>query len=331
MQFVAALFNDLPYYVDMTSSGSPKQYALPTAPKREDAEEDSEAVAKRAAQDSKMLTTAVIFSRDGRHIFAGTNKGWINILDTETKEVIYSTKLCNGAVTFLRLSPIGRDIMVNSTDRIIRTAHLPDFSDPNVTLSMPVEHKFQDVVNRLTWNHCTFSATGEYIAASTFHNHDIYIWERTKASLVKILEAPKEELGVVEWHPGKPMIAGVGIETGTVYIWSTSTHQRWSALAPDFTELEENVEYIEREDEFDIHPKEEVTKRKLHMEDEEVDVLGYRNETENRLGWILPVMGDLEDTESESEGRGGTPPGVIVEERGKKREPKGGQGKKRKK
>lgn len=52
-----------------------------------------------------------------------------------------------------------------------------------------------------------------------------------------------------------------------------NTPQRWSALAPDFAEVEENVEYIEREDEFDIHPISVIHKRRLDLEDEDVDVL----------------------------------------------------------
>ena len=92
-------------------------------------------------------------------------------------------------------------MVVNSSDRIIRTIPIPDLSHVDLdidNIKIEVEHKFQDVVNKLSWNHVAFSSTGEYVTASTYMNHDIYVWERSHGSLVKILEGPKEELGVVE-------------------------------------------------------------------------------------------------------------------------------------
>lgn len=156
---------------------------------------------KQVAQDAKQSTCVTIFTSLGNHIIAGTSKGWLNIIETETCQTIHSTRLCNGVVIFLRLTSSGRDMVVNSSDRIIRTIPIPDLSRVDLdidNIKIDVEHKFQDVVNKLSWNHVAFSSTGEYVTASTYMNHDIYVWERSHGSLVKILEGPKEELGVVE-------------------------------------------------------------------------------------------------------------------------------------
>lgn len=99
------------------------------------------------------------------------------------------------------------------------------------------------------------------------------------------------------------MVGACGLETGRVYLWSIVTPQRWSALAPDFAEVEENVEYIEREDEFDIHPIEEIHKRRLDLEDEAVDVLTIepvRGEL-NVEAFHMPVLLDVDHSESEEE------------------------------
>ena len=42
-----------------------------------------------------------------------------------------------------------------------------------------------------------------------------------------------------------------------IYLWAPIYRENWSAFAPDFEELEENREYVEREDEFDINERPE--------------------------------------------------------------------------
>lgn len=197
--FVASLFEDQPMLVDMSSTTPVKRH-LPSAPLRPQIEgEDTNE--KQAAQDAKHTTCITIFTSLGNHIIAGTSKGWLNIIETQSCRTIHSTRLCNGVVIYLRLTASGRDMVSNSSDRVIRTIPMPDFSQVDLDISnlkIEVEHKFQDVVNRLSWNHVAFSSTGEYVTASTYMNHDVYVWERSHGSLVKILEGPREELGVVE-------------------------------------------------------------------------------------------------------------------------------------
>lgn len=312
--FVASLFEEQPALVDI-SSPNPIKRILPSAPLRAAQDVDPAVAAKQAAQDAKHSTCVTIFTALGNHIIAGTSKGWINIIETQSCTTIHSTRLCNGVVILLRLSSNGRDVLANSSDRVIRTLLMPDLSQLGVDLEpanikIQVEHKFQDVVNRLSWNHVAFSSTGEFVTASTFMNPDIYVWERSHGSLVKILEGPREELGVVEWHPTRPMVVACGLESGCVYTWSIVTPQKWSALAPDFGEVEENVEYMEREDEFDVHPAEEIHQRRLDQEDEVPDVLTIDQPMKSMIddcdddggsgvnAFRMPVLLDISDSES---------------------------------
>lgn len=304
---VAALYEYRPVLADFTEKKT-KQLPLPNLPKRAPHEQEGNEKA-----DAKHFTTVAVFTPTGSHVITGTTKGWLNIISTETRETIYSTRLCSKPILLIRLSASGRDLLVNASDTIIRTIKLPDFSSPNLSpdsINLEVEHKFQDVVNRLSWNHVAFSSNADYVMASTLMNHDIYIWERGLGSLVKILEGPKEELGAVEWHPTRPFVAATGVESGKIYLWGINTPQRWSALAPDFAEVEENVEYIEKEDEFDIHPEDELRKRRLDQEDEEVDVLSVPAEQLEREGGLgagedgifrMPVLMGVDESDSEDE------------------------------
>lgn len=103
-------------------------------------------------------------------------------------------------------------------------------------------------------------------------SHNIYMWDRDSGGLVKILEGPKdplEDLDVrgaspcqdtplsltpvsrLQWHPLRPLIASVS-SLGNIHVWVTRIVENWSAYAPEFEELDENQEYLEKEDEFDF-------------------------------------------------------------------------------
>ena len=64
------------------------------------------------------------------------------------------------------------------------------------------------------------------------------------------------------------------------------------------------MEYTEREDEFDIQPPEELHKRRLDLEDEEIDVLTMDpiKASQFQVGdFIMPVLIDVDASDSEDE------------------------------
>ncbi|EGV63556.1 chromatin binding protein [Yamadazyma tenuis] len=276
-QFTASLFEDQAIFVDW-SDPLPQNYRisrLESKPLEEHADSD-------ANSSTKSVTLVTAFTHNGRYVFSGTNKGWINVFDTQSLQMVHSMRLTTSNIKNLVMSPNGRKLAVNSSDRIIRQISLPDLvnqQNPD-SWEFDVEHKYQDVVNRLQWNSVCFNHNGEFLVASTFgtqSSQDLYIWETSMGSLIKILEGSSEELLEVKWNYSRCMIGSNGLEYGTIYLWSVDFPQKWSALAPDFVEIDDNIEYEEKEDEFDIIDDDILNKRRLEEEDSYVDILTPEN------------------------------------------------------
>ena len=190
--------------------------------------------------------------------------------------IVTSFRVSNTAIKQIEFAPKKKDIfLVNSADRIIRVYNTPHVlataqynsnTNQNTSRSRKVQNfastdsrsdpepiqKLQDLVNRTTWKKCCFSGGPEsdYICAGSARNNSLYIWDRNVGSLVKILLGTKGEIiNDVIWHPIRPVIASIA--SGVLSLWAQPQVENWSAFAPDFKELEENIEYEERESEFD--------------------------------------------------------------------------------
>ncbi|CAI5758354.1 unnamed protein product [Candida verbasci] len=303
-KFVASLYEDSPVYVDLTNENSPKIIKLSTTPlELENWVMDGEQLKKKSKKNEKHLTLVCIFTKDGKYIFTGTSKGWLNIFETETLKIIHSIKISNSNIKNLALSSNGRKLAINSSDRVIRQINLSDLineqaiNNQDEKFDFEIEHKYQDVVNRLQWNSLTFNHNGEFLIASTHgqSSHDLYIWETSNGSLIKILEGSNEELIDTKWNYPKCCIGSIGIDSGMIYLWQIQFPQKWSALAPDFVEVEENIDYIEKEDEFDIIDETELNKKRLEKEEEDVVDVITKDSTDARgfdllqESFIIPI------------------------------------------
>ncbi|XP_071732289.1 protein RBL-like [Rutidosis leptorrhynchoides] len=238
--------------------------------------------------------TAACFNKYGDLVYVGNSVGEILIIDYQKNFVRGVVPISGGAVVKnIVFSRDGRYLLTNSSDRTIRiydnllplknslkvldevhngdTVEVDKFSVGSKCLSLFRE--FQDSVTRVHWKAPCFSGDGEWVVGGSASKgeHKIYIWDRA-GHLVKILEGPKEALMDLAWHPVHPIVVSVSL-TGLVYIWAKDYTENWSAFAPDFKELEENEEYVEREDEFDLMPETEKVKESEKNEDDEVDIL----------------------------------------------------------
>lgn len=235
--------------------------------------------------------TAACFNKYGDLVYVGNSVGEILIIDHKDNRVRGVVPISgNAVIKTIVFSRDGRYLLTNSSDRTIRIydnllplkdslTALHETSNEDETLKavgskcLSLFREFQDSITRVHWKAPCFSGDGEWVVGGSASKgeHKIYIWDRA-GHLVKILEGPKEALMDLAWHPVHPIVVSVSL-TGLVYIWAKDYTENWSAFAPDFKELEENEEYVEREDEFDLMPETEKVKESETNEDDEVDII----------------------------------------------------------
>uniref|UniRef100_A0A1I8BQU1 WD_REPEATS_REGION domain-containing protein n=1 Tax=Meloidogyne hapla TaxID=6305 RepID=A0A1I8BQU1_MELHA len=257
--------------------------------------------------------SAAIFDRRGNLIITGSTKAITHCRQQGNQQQIksFSTSRRNDY------------IITNSQDRVIRCYRLQDILNikPGSTLQ-PIQ-RFQDIVNKTLWKCICTSGDGDYICGGSSKSHSLNIWERSTGALVKILHGHKGELlSDVQWHPNKSVIISVSAGTGTVTVWTQAHVENWSAFAPDFTELEENLKYVEKEGEFDTFDEDasdngmETEKKEedeinidvttveahnyLHSSDEE-DLEDFSTDLEKGKSlWFVPVVPEIDLIEEET-------------------------------
>ncbi|KAL5102439.1 hypothetical protein RYX36_006766 [Vicia faba] len=244
---------------------------------------------------------AACFNKHGNLIYLGNSKGKILVIDGKDGEVRAMVHVSDSVVKNVVFSRNGQYLLTNSYERIIRIyENLLPLKDEIKALDELDENQkdlhgieklnvvgskcltlirgFKDSVTKVHWKVPCFSRDGEWVVggSASKYEHKIYIWNK-EGSLVRILEGPNETLLDLAWHPVRPIIVSVSV-TGVVYIWAKHYTEYWSALSPDFTDIDVNEDLVEEEDEFDLNPR---TKVKIYDvdEDEEVDIMKVEKDT----------------------------------------------------
>jgi len=192
----------------------------------------------------RVHSMACALEKNHDKVYAGNGRGVLAVYTIPSLEVERSCEVPGGVgVKALCFSSSGRFLLANCVDRSIKLYASQD---------LEYLREFKDPVQHLQWKAFSFSSDEEYVMAGVAERalHNIYLWTRDGGRLEKRLEGPPEGVMDLQWHPHEPFIVSCST-FGTIYIWAVKKTENWSAFAPDFETLPENVPYIELEGEFD--------------------------------------------------------------------------------
>ncbi len=230
------------------------------------------------------------FDTQGITVAIGSSFGRLFFFNCANRTLVRSVKpVASVGVRNLMYDAKKNALIVNFTDKTLR--HYTLLDDGSIDDEPPT--KFRDLVESPQWQAWAVSPSGEHIVSVPDSKgvQLLFIWNVETGELFRKMEGPREGGGIVdiavrlfrlktneEWHPFRPIFITVS-EWDLIFVWSTTHKENWSAFAPGFEEIDENREYQEMEDEFDMVPEHIHNLRKRGVEpimevnqDEHVDV-----------------------------------------------------------
>lgn len=274
------------------SDGSLVAYWAPASSWEENGEGQVDPVVRVATifkSEAHFLSFAS-FDPHGSKVYAGTKEGKILGFDVSAAfdclaadsavvpelKPIFTISIPGRALVWnIVLSRNGQKLLVNSADGAIRLYSTKECWTTPVDMDSPAM-TFQDVVSKVKFASCDISGDAEFVvggANGVDNKYELYIWNTSTGALMDKLTGATVELFSVSWHPTRSFLA-VATSDGLVDVWGPRIN--WTAFAPDFQALPQNVEYVECEDEFDILEDSNEEEKKTEIEEDEntnVDVL----------------------------------------------------------
>jgi COMPASS component SWD1 len=146
-----------------------------------------------------------------------------------------------------------------------------------------LEVVFQDTVGKMQWKCCAFVGDDFVIGGyAEKAEHKIFFFSRQFGQIATTIEGQHESVLGLAWHPSLNVVLSYS-SVGVLYVWGRQGSENWSAYAPGFRELEENEEYVEREDEFDQPNEAELRATKKSEEDNQDTRVSISSESKNDL------------------------------------------------
>lgn len=181
----------------------------------------------------------------------------IKAMINQTKfSVISALKLTiNGKISSVTYDDTQKFVLLNATDRCLRLLKI-SFKQKMIS----IERECVDVINRKKWMTAGFFTVRhptkeDFIVSGVGESgsHEICFISTKTGTIVKRLGPSKEGCLHICSHCTYHNSIVVVTCNGDLLYWSVHNPKCWTSLAPEFTEIEENIEYIEKEDEFDSH------------------------------------------------------------------------------